>query len=95
MWVAGVTQGLMWREYGPDGYLVNSFAETVAAVHPMYVLRAFGGLLYLSGASLMTANIWLTIKGRLRDEAPLHNAAFNAEADRPIAPASGLAVLAE
>jgi cytochrome c oxidase cbb3-type subunit 1 len=42
MWVAGVTQGLMWREYGADGYLVNSFADAVAAIHPMYVLRAFG-----------------------------------------------------
>jgi len=40
MWVAGITQGLMWREYGPDGYLVNGFAETVAALHPMYALRA-------------------------------------------------------
>ena len=36
MWVAGITQGLMWREYGADGYLVNSFADTVAALHPMY-----------------------------------------------------------
>ena len=34
LWVAGVTEGLMWREYGPDGYLVNTFAEAVAAVHP-------------------------------------------------------------
>jgi cytochrome c oxidase cbb3-type subunit 1 len=40
MWVAGITQGLMWREYGADGYLVNSFADAVAAIHPMYVLRA-------------------------------------------------------
>ncbi|WP_337240018.1 cbb3-type cytochrome c oxidase subunit I, partial [Proteus faecis] len=56
MWVAGITQGLMWREYGPDGYLVNSFADTVAALHPMYVLRVFGGLLYLSGAAVMATN---------------------------------------
>ncbi|HZV10157.1 MAG TPA: cytochrome-c oxidase, cbb3-type subunit I, partial [Novosphingobium sp.] len=74
MWVAGITQGLMWREYGADGYLVNSFADAVAAIHPMYVLRAFGGLLYLSGACVMTYNIWRTIAvGDLRDEAPLHN----------------------
>ena len=30
MWVSGIMQGLMWREYGADGYLVYSFAETVA-----------------------------------------------------------------
>ena len=66
MWVAGITQGLMWREYGADGYLVNSFAETVAALHPMYLLRAFGGLLYLAGAVVMTINVWMTIAGRLR-----------------------------
>jgi cytochrome c oxidase cbb3-type subunit 1 len=85
MWVAGITQGLMWREYGPDGYLVNSFVETVAAIHPMYVLRAFGGLLYLAGAAIMTANVWLTIAGKLRDEAPLRQAAYDPAKDRPLA----------
>lgn len=84
MWVAGVTQGLMWREYGADGYLVNSFAEAVAAIHPMYVLRAFGGLLYLSGAVIMTINIWRTILGHTREEAPMHSAPYSAAADRPI-----------
>jgi cytochrome c oxidase cbb3-type subunit 1 len=85
MWVAGITQGLMWREYGADGYLVNSFAETIVAIKPMYWLRAFGGLLYLSGAILMVANVWLTIAGRLREEAPLSDAKYDPEADRPIA----------
>ncbi|MDE2303624.1 MAG: cytochrome-c oxidase, cbb3-type subunit I, partial [Sphingomonadales bacterium] len=84
MWVAGITQGLMWREYGADGYLVNSFADSVAAIHPMYVLRCFGGLLYLGGACIMTANIWLTILGRQRVEAPLHAPAFDPAADRPL-----------
>jgi len=86
MWVAGVTQGLMWREYGPDGYLVNTFAETVVALHPMFLLRAFGGLLYLVGAGIMTANVWLTIAGRLRDEAPLHSPPYDPQADRPLSP---------
>ncbi|RKF21719.1 cytochrome-c oxidase, cbb3-type subunit I [Altericroceibacterium spongiae] len=84
MWVAGVTQGLMWREYGADGYLVNSFAETVAALHPMYLLRAFGGLLYLSGAVVMVVNVWRTIAGHLRDEAPMSDAAYDPAKDRPI-----------
>jgi cytochrome c oxidase cbb3-type subunit 1 len=84
MWVAGITQGLMWREYGADGYLVNTFAETVLALHPMYLLRAFGGLLYLSGACVMTANVWLTVLGRLREETPLRSAPYDAAADRPL-----------
>ena len=84
MWVAGITQGLMWREYGADGYLVNSFADTVAALHPMYLMRAFGGLLYLSGAAVMVWNMAMTIAGRLREEAPMSGPAFDPEADRPI-----------
>ena len=63
MWVAGIMQGLMWREYGPDGYLVYAFSEVVAAMHPMYLIRATGGLLYLAGACIMTFNIWMTIAG--------------------------------
>jgi cytochrome c oxidase cbb3-type subunit I len=89
MWVAGITQGLMWREYGADGYLVNSFAETVAALHPMYLLRALGGGLYLAGAVVMVINIWRTIAGSpLREEAPMRDAAFDPERDRPVMPAA-------
>ena len=61
MWVSGVMQGLMWREYDENGFLVYSFAETVAAMHPFYVIRAFGGLVYIAGACLMVFNIWRTI----------------------------------
>ena len=43
MWVSGIMQGLMWREYDEQGFLVYSFAETVAAMHPYYLLRALGG----------------------------------------------------
>ncbi|QZH76321.1 MAG: cytochrome-c oxidase, cbb3-type subunit I [Erythrobacter sp.] len=85
MWVAGVTQGLMWREYGLDGYLVNSFADTVAALFEMYVLRAFGGLLYLAGAVIMVINVWATILGKQRAEAPMTETPYNREADRPAA----------
>ncbi|MFC3096266.1 cytochrome-c oxidase, cbb3-type subunit I [Alteraurantiacibacter palmitatis] len=84
MWVAGMMQGYMWREYGADGYLVNSFAETVSAMWPMYVARAFGGLLYIAGAVIMVYNIWMTIAGRLRVEAPLETARYNPETDRPL-----------
>jgi cytochrome c oxidase cbb3-type subunit 1 len=64
MWVSGITQGLMWREVNEFGFLVNSFADTVAAMHPMYVIRAFGGVLYLTGALIMAYNLWMTVAGR-------------------------------
>jgi cytochrome c oxidase cbb3-type subunit 1 len=83
MWVTGIMEGLMWREYGADGYLVNSFAETVAAKFPMYLLRAFGGVLYLSGALIMAYNVWQTIAGKLRQEEPLRQPAYDPNADRP------------
>ena len=84
MWVAGIMQGLMWREYGSDGYLVYSFVETVAAMHPMYLMRAFGGLLYLSGFIIMIVNVWATLAGKVRDEKPMTETPHNAAADRPL-----------
>lgn len=71
MWVSGITQGLMWREYDEQGFLVYSFAETVAAMHPYYALRVLGGGLYFLGALIMAYNIYQTIRGRVRDERPL------------------------
>ena len=68
MWVAGIQQGLMWREYDEQGFLVYSFAESVAAMHPYYVVRAIGGALYLAGALIMAWNIAMTILGHERDE---------------------------
>ena len=71
MWVSGITQGLMWREYNADGYLVYSFAETVAALHPYYIMRALGGVFFLTGALLFAYNIAQTIRGRsASDRAP-------------------------
>jgi len=71
MWVSGIMQGLMWREYDGLGFLVYSFAETVAAMHPFYVIRAFGGVLYLTGALIMAYNIYRTVRGDVREEAPM------------------------
>jgi cytochrome c oxidase cbb3-type subunit 1 len=75
MWVAGIQQGLMWREYDEQGFLVYSFAESVAAMHPYFIVRALGGALYLAGALIMAWNITMTILGRQRKEAPLPGAA--------------------
>jgi cytochrome c oxidase cbb3-type subunit 1 len=71
MWVAGIQQGLMWREYDEQGFLVYSFAESVAAMHPYYVVRALGGALYLAGTLIMAWNITMTILGYKRWEEPI------------------------
>ncbi|MEO0913262.1 MAG: cytochrome-c oxidase, cbb3-type subunit I, partial [Pseudomonadota bacterium] len=71
MWVSGIMQGLMWKEYNADGFLVYSFVESTAAMYPYYVMRTFGGLLYLIGGLVMAYNIYMTIKGRVRDEAEM------------------------
>jgi cytochrome c oxidase cbb3-type subunit 1 len=63
MWVSGIMEGLMWREVDDQGFLVNSFADTVSAKFPMYVVRAVGGVLYLAGAGIMCWNMWKTIRG--------------------------------
>jgi cytochrome c oxidase cbb3-type subunit 1 len=70
MWVSGILQGLMWRAYDKLGFLEYSFAETVAAMHPFYIIRALGGALFVWGALIMAYNIWRTARGDLRDEAP-------------------------
>jgi len=62
MWVSGIMEGLMWREYTPDGFLANSFIETVAAKHVENVIRALGGLMFLSGTLIMAYNLWRTVR---------------------------------
>jgi len=68
MWVSGIMQGLMWRAYDDYGALVYTFAETVAEMHPYYVLRWLGGVIFMLGAMLMLYNIIMTI--RQTEESP-------------------------
>jgi len=60
MWVAGIMQGLMWRAYNEFGFLEYAFSEVVLAMHPYYIIRAVGGLLYLTGTVIMAFNLWKT-----------------------------------
>jgi cytochrome c oxidase cbb3-type subunit 1 len=62
MWISGIMQGLMWRAVNPDGSLTYTFAESVAAMHPYYVLRLMGGLIYLSGMLVMAYNVVMTAR---------------------------------
>ena len=63
MYIAGFMQGLMWQEFKPDGTLANAdFIRMVDAMHPYYVLRSIGGLLFLIGAIMMFYNLIKTAK---------------------------------
>src|SRR5690606_19822011 len=68
MWVSGIMQGLMWRSYDELGFLQYSFVETVAAMHPFYLIRALGGVLFLVGSLIMVYNFWRTARGDERAE---------------------------
>ena len=63
MWVAGITQGLMWRAVDNTGSLsYPNFVETVTRILPMYWVRLFGGLLVFSSILIMVWNLIKTIK---------------------------------
>jgi len=63
LYVAGFTQASMWKEFNPDGTLVyGNFLETVTKIMPMYMMRAAGGTLYLTGFLLLAYNLIKTIK---------------------------------
>jgi cytochrome c oxidase cbb3-type subunit 1 len=80
MWISGIMQGLMWRAYDDLGFLQFAFIETVQAMHPYYVIRALGGVLFLAGALVMTYNVWRTIRGDVSTELAVadHAAALGA-----------------
>ena len=62
MWVSGIMQGLMWRDYDAFGTLTYTFAESVAAMHPYYAMRAVGGMIYWVGGAVMLYNTIMTIR---------------------------------
>ena len=51
MWNSGIIQGLMWRTYtrGRARWPIRS-SNSLVAMYPYYIARAFGGLLFLLGA---------------------------------------------
>ncbi len=62
MYWSGLTQGFMWKEFTPDGLLAYpNFLETVNQIKPMFLLRAIGGTIYLTGALLMVVNLLKTM----------------------------------
>jgi cytochrome c oxidase cbb3-type subunit I/II len=72
LYIGGVTQSLMWREFAPDGTLrYGNFLETVVRILPMYWLRIGGGTLFLVGALIGLYNLYRTARsGRLEPDEP-------------------------
>lgn len=81
MYWAAIVQGLMWKEFTPEGILqYPNFLATTLQILPMHMMRAVGGALYLAGVFIMTYNIFKTMgKGKL-----LANEAAEAPALVPI-----------
>ena len=73
MYLSGFTQGLMWKQFNPDGTLVyKNFLDTVTAIIPYYQMRFFGGLLYLTGSILMVINAIATVRqGSFQKDVPV------------------------
>jgi cytochrome c oxidase cbb3-type subunit 1 len=59
----------MWRTYNESGTLTYSFVDSLVAMYPYYIVRAFGGLLFLLGAIVGCYNIWKTVRGAPADVA--------------------------
>jgi len=71
MWIAGITQGMMWRATDQYGNLAYSFIDTVTVLHPYYTIRGVGGLLYLIGVFMWAYNIYKTATaGRVLEREP-------------------------
>ena len=71
MWIAGVMQGMMWRDMNADGTLKWAFIEVVKETYPYWIVRFLGGLLYLSGMFIMFYNMVRTIAGQKAVDAPV------------------------
>ncbi len=78
LYFAGFTQGLMWKEFTAEGMLkYPNFLETVLQIIPMYILRAIGGALYLTGVIVMTFNLIKTVRtGKLLADEPAEGQAL-------------------
>jgi cytochrome c oxidase cbb3-type subunit I len=87
MWNSGITQGLMWRTYNESGTLAYSFVDTLVAMHPYYIARAFGGLLFLIGACIGFWNVIMTIR-HVPQQAETQDFPTSADAMEPVLPAA-------
>lgn len=79
MYTAGITQGLMWRQFNEDGTLrYPEFTETVTQLIPFYWIRLIGGLLYIFGVILMVYNVYKTVQASKAAGADLSDPTYKA-----------------
>jgi cytochrome c oxidase cbb3-type subunit I/II len=65
IYVAGITQGLMWRGIDDLGRLqYPDFVETVQSIVPYWWTRVLGGTLYVVGVLMLAANAIMTWMSR-------------------------------
>jgi len=63
IYIAGLTEGLMWKQFNKDGFLqYPNFLETIVQIVPMLRLRSVGGLMYFTGTLLMAYNLYRTAR---------------------------------
>ena len=93
LWCAGIMQALMLNQVNPGGFTLKyEFLETLESIQIFYILRSFGGLLYLVGFILCAVNIFMTarsgkaynetvevplLEGKKRDKMPWGEALLN------------------
>ena len=72
MYISGFTQGLMWKQFNPDGTLMyKNWLDTVTAIIPYFKMRFLGGVFYIIGAIFMVINVIATVrKGSFQKEVP-------------------------
>ena len=87
MWNSGIIQGLMWRTYNDTGTLRYSFLDSMIAMHPYYIARAFGGLLFLIGACIALWNVVMTVRHAPRKQ-PERDYPTSSDAGEPALPAA-------
>ena len=59
-------KGLMWRAYDQSASCNTRSSNRVVAVHPFYVIRMLGGVMFLIGALLMVYNLIMTVRSPTR-----------------------------
>jgi cytochrome c oxidase cbb3-type subunit I/II len=92
IYIAGITQGLMWRTFNADGVLEYDFLSTVTKLMPLYWIRTMGGTLYLAALVLGCVNLAMTWMRRPETyDVPVYEAAaLSKEWKRDAVPQSAL-----
>ncbi len=63
MYFSGISQGMMWKQFNPDGTLVyKEWMEILKNLNKYYIMRFIGGSLYFIGAILMVINVVATVR---------------------------------